>query len=100
RVEIFLCGRAKGMRPSPLMPAEPIRYYDRYSRTVKTEQIFGEKWLRRAYGNPAGRFFVWLLARRAVFSHWYARKMNKTVSSLQIMPFIAEYDIDVDEFAK
>jgi phosphatidylserine decarboxylase len=82
------------------MSVEPIRYYDRYARTVKTEQVFGEKWLRFAYDNLAGRFFVWLLARRTIFSRWYARKMNKTVSSLQIMPFIATYNIDVDEFAK
>ncbi|MEO5959993.1 MAG: phosphatidylserine decarboxylase, partial [Opitutaceae bacterium] len=82
------------------MPAEPIHYFDRYSRTLKTEQVFGEKWLRLAYENPAGRFLVWLLARRALFSRWYARKMNQTVSSLKIMPFITEYNIDVDEFAK
>jgi phosphatidylserine decarboxylase len=82
------------------MPAEPIRYYDRYRRTLKTEQVFGERWLRAAYGNPGGRFFVWALARRAFFSKWYGHKMNQTASSLRIMPFIAEYDLDVDEFAK
>ena len=82
------------------MPAEPIRYYDRYTRTVKTERIYGEKWLRLAYENPAGRCFVWLLARRAWFSKWYGWKMNKRLSALQVIPFIANYDIDVDEFAK
>jgi len=82
------------------MPAEPIRYYDRYSKTVKVERVFGEKWVRLAYENPGGRFFVWAVARRAFFSRWYGWKMNKTASSLQIMPFIAEYDLDVDEFAK
>ena len=82
------------------MPAEPIRYYDRYTRTVKTERIYGEGWLRFAYENPAGRFFVWLLARRALFSHWYGWKMRKRVSGLQILPFIVEYDINVDEFLK
>ena len=82
------------------MPAAPIRYFDRYTRTLKTEQVFGEKWLRFAYENPAGRFFVWLLARRAFFSQWYGHKMNQSVSSLRIMPFIAEYNIDVEEFAK
>lgn len=82
------------------MPVEPIRYYDRYSRTVKTEQVYGEKWVRLAYENPGGRFFVWAVARRAFFSKWYGWKMNKTASSLQIMPFITEYNLDVDEFAK
>ena len=82
------------------MPAEPIRYFDRTARAVKTERIYGEKWLRFAYENPAGRFFVWLLARRAFFSRWYGWKMNQTVSALQILPFLSAYDIDVDEFAK
>lgn len=82
------------------MPVTPIRFYDRYSRTVKTEQVYGERWVRLAYENPGGRFFVWAFARRAFFSKWYGWKMNKTASSLQIMPFIAEYDLDVDEFAK
>jgi phosphatidylserine decarboxylase len=82
------------------MPAEPIRFLNRYTRQIETEQVFGEKWLRFAYENPAGRFFVWLLARRAIFSQWYGRKMNKTASSLRIFPFITAYNINVDEFAK
>lgn len=82
------------------MPVAPIRYYDRYARTLKTEQIYGEKWLRFAYENSIGGFFVWSLARRAFFSKWYGWKMNKRTSALQILPFIAEYNLDVDEFAK
>jgi phosphatidylserine decarboxylase len=80
--------------------AAPIRFYHRYKKTHEVERVFGEKWLRFAYENPAGRFFVWLLARRAIFSRWYGYKMNKRESALRILPFIAEYGIDVDEFAK
>src|SRR5687768_10995995 len=82
------------------MASEPIRYYDRYARSVKTEQVFGEKWLRYAYENPTGRFFVWLLARRVIFSKWYGWKMNKRTSALRVLPFISKYGVDVDEFAK
>ena len=82
------------------MPAEPIRYFDRAARTVKTERIYGEKWLRFAYENPLGAFFVWLLARRAVFSQWYGWKMNKQSSGRLVIPFITNYGVDVDEFAK
>jgi phosphatidylserine decarboxylase len=82
------------------MPAAPIRFYHRYKRKLEEERVFGEGWLRFAYENPAGRFFVWLLARRAIFSQWYGRKMNQKVSALRIPQFIAAYDIDVDEFAK
>ena len=82
------------------MPAEPIRYYDRYARALKTEQILGENWMRLAYENPVGRFFVWALIRRAFFSQWYGHKMRKPESSLRILPFISKYEIDVDDFLK
>lgn len=82
------------------MAAQPIRFFHRYHKAIETEKVFGESWLRFAYENPAGRFFVWLLARRKIFSWWYGRKMNKKVSALRVLPFITAYDIDVDEFAK
>jgi phosphatidylserine decarboxylase len=80
--------------------AEPLRFYRRSTQAVETEKIFGGKWLRLGYENPAGRFFVWLVARRKFFSWWYGRKMNKRRSAFEILPFIAEYDINVDEFAR
>jgi phosphatidylserine decarboxylase len=82
------------------MPAAPIRFYHRYKKAHEVEQVFGESWLRFAYENPAGRFFVWLLARRAIFSRWYGYRMNKRASALRVIPFISQYGIDVDEFAK
>jgi phosphatidylserine decarboxylase len=82
------------------MSAQPVRFFNRRTGHLETEQIFGERWLRLAYENPVGRGLVWLLARRALFSKWYGRKMNRRDSALQILPFIAAYDLDVDEFAK
>lgn len=82
------------------MSAEPLRYYDRYEKTLKTEKIFGERWLRFAYGNPLGRLAVWLFVKRRLFSWYYGSKMNDRKSEMQIIPFIAEYDIDVTEFVK
>jgi phosphatidylserine decarboxylase len=79
---------------------EPIRFFNRYTRALATEQIFGEKWLRFAYENPLGRASVWLLARRKWFSAYYGWKMNKRRSALKILSFIADYDLDVDEFVK
>src|ERR1043165_1438720 len=82
------------------MPAQPIHFYHRYQQRVMEERVFGEGWVRFAYENPGGRFFVWLVARRAFFSKWYGYKMNKPESSLRVLPFISKYEIDVDEFAK
>jgi phosphatidylserine decarboxylase len=80
--------------------AEPIRYYDRYAKTVKTEKIYGERWLRWAYGNPAGRLAVWLLFRRTFFSWWYGYRMNQSASSLRILKFITDYEVESSEFVK
>lgn len=82
------------------MPVQPVRYYHRYKKAVEEERVYGEGWLRLAYENPGGRFFVWLLARRAFFSRYFGYKMKKPESSLRILPFISKYEIDVDEFAK
>jgi phosphatidylserine decarboxylase len=82
------------------MAAPSIQFYNRYTRRIETEQVFGEGWLRFAYDNPAGRFFVWAVARRALFSQFYGAKMNNPVSALRILPFIYKYNIDSDEFAK
>lgn len=82
------------------MSAEPIRFFHRYRKVVEAERVYGERWMRLAYENPVGRFFVWLLARRAVFSRWYGYKMKKPESALRVLPFISKYDIDVDEFVK
>jgi phosphatidylserine decarboxylase len=79
---------------------EPIRYFDRYTRTVKTEKVYGEKWLRFAYENPVGRLAVWLFIRRRLFSMYYGRKMSARESDINIYKFIADYDVDVSEFSK
>lgn len=82
------------------MPAEPIQFFNRYTKSVETEKVFGEQWLRLAYETPVGRLFVWLIARRKFFSWWYGRKMNQRASGNRILPFISAYNIDVDEFKK
>lgn len=82
------------------MTPEPIRYFDRYDRTTKTEKVFGERWLRFAYDNPVGRFAVWLAFRRAFFSWYYGRRMNDPRSDMQIIRFIGDYDIKVSDFVK
>ncbi len=79
---------------------EPIQYYDRHSRTVKTEQIYGEGWLRWAYGTAPGRLGVEALVKRAWFSHWYGWRMNRPASAKKVLPFIVDYGVDVDEFAR
>ncbi|MBP7141895.1 MAG: phosphatidylserine decarboxylase [Opitutaceae bacterium] len=82
------------------MKREPIRYFDRRTRTVCSEAIYGEGWLRWAYENPLGRFTTWLFARRWLMSAYFGWRMSRRYSAQKILPFIATYNLDVDEFAK
>ncbi len=82
------------------MPAEPIRYFHRAKQIVETEQVYGEGWLRWTYGNPLGRLSLELLVKRWLASAYYGWRMNMRASANKILPFIVDYDLDVDEFAK
>jgi len=82
------------------MPAEPIKFYNRYTQQLETEQIYGEKWLRFAYENPVGEAFVWLLVRRRFFSAYYGMRMSRRYSAAKVLPFVLDYNLDPTEFAK
>lgn len=82
------------------MPAEPIRYFNRYTKTLETENIYGEKWLRLMYESPVGGFLLWSLVKRALFSKYYGWQMSKRVSAHRVLPFIVEYNLNTEEFAK
>jgi phosphatidylserine decarboxylase len=79
---------------------EPIRYYDRQSQTLATEQVYGERWLRLAYETAPGRLAVALLIKRLVCSRWYGRRMSTPASAARVAPFIRDYGLDAAEFAR
>ena len=82
------------------MSAEPIRYYHRTKQTVETEQVYGGDWLRWTYETSLGRLALGLLVKRAIVSRYYGWKMSLRSSANRVLPFIVDYDLDVDEFAK
>lgn len=79
---------------------QPIEFYNRYTRKIETEQVFGESWLAWAYGTPMGRLTVELAAKRAAFSRWYGWKMSRQDSAKLVFPFIKDYGLDIAEFLK
>ena len=80
---------------------EPITYFNRRTGRIETERIYGEAWLRFIYGgNPLGRLSLAAVVRRAWFSAWYGWRMNRPVSANKVLPFVVEYGLDAEEFAK
>lgn len=75
-----------------------IRFYNRYSGQEEVEEVYGEGFLRWTYETTTGKMGLWILAKRAIFSHWYGWRMNKPVSAERIRPFIAQYGLDEGEF--
>ena len=81
------------------MPAQ-IEYFNRYTGRVETEQVYGAAYMRLIYGNPLGKVALHGLVKRAAFSRWYGRQMERPASRKKILPFVSEYKIDAGEFAQ
>lgn len=77
----------------------PIEYYNRATGRVETEDVYGEGFLRWAYGNPLGRLSVTLAVKRLWFSRWYGWRMDRPKSRAKVAPFIGSYGVDPGEFA-
>ncbi len=83
------------------MSHEPIEFYHRQRREVFEEVVPGEAWLRWLYsGSVSGKAALHVLVKKAFFSAWYGRKMDKKRSVHRVLPFIVDNELDVDEFAK
>ena len=78
---------------------EPIRFFNRHTDRLETEQVYGEAFLRWTYGNPLGALALNALVKRRFFSAWYGRRMSTPESAARIVPFIERYGLDPAEFA-
>jgi phosphatidylserine decarboxylase len=76
------------------MASEPTQFLDRRTGRLETEMIYGERWLRFAYENPAGRLLLWALVKRKIFSMYYGWRMNWRSSSRHVLPFIIDYKLE------
>lgn len=82
------------------MPAAaPIQFYNRLTRRLETEAVYGEGPLRFVYESGPGRLALHALVKRALFSHWYGARMDRPASVAKIAPFLKRFDVDTREFA-
>ena len=78
---------------------EAIRYFNRHTDRMETEEVYGESFLRWTYGSPLGKLALSAVVKRPFFSAWYGRRMSQARSAARVMPFIARYGLDSTEFA-
>lgn len=74
-----------------------IEFYNRASGVLETESVYGERFLRWAYGNPLGRLTVALAVKRLWFSRWYGWRMDRPSSRAKVAAFIRDYRVDMTE---
>ncbi len=78
---------------------ESIQYQNRHTGTLETEKVYGESFLRWAYGNPLGPVALNSFIKKPFFSAWYGKRMSTPESKSRITPFIEEYQLDPADFA-
>ncbi len=77
---------------------EPIRYFNRHTGALETEQVYGEGFLRWSYGNPLGAISLNAFVKRPFFSAWYGRRMSTLESAKRVAPFVEKYGLDPVDF--
>lgn len=78
---------------------ESIQFQNRLTGKLETEKVYGESFLRWAYGNPLGPLALNSFIKRPFFSSWYGKRMSTPESRSRIAPFIAEYGLNPGDFA-
>jgi phosphatidylserine decarboxylase len=77
----------------------PITLLNRHTGRMETEQVYGEKWLQRIYGNPLGKLTLHTVVKRALFSKLYGWAMDRPSSARRVEPFVKAFGLDPSEFA-
>lgn len=77
---------------------KPIIYWNRKTRQVETERVFGEQFVQFTYGTLPGKLLTNTVLVRATFSKAYGAYQGSRFSHHKIAPFIADYHIDMNEF--
>ena len=76
-----------------------IKIFDISLNKFFEERVPAEAFMRFLYGNPAGRFALWLMFKRAAFSKICGAWAASARSKKAVLPFVEKYGIDTSEMA-
>lgn len=82
------------------MNFKKIEYIDRRTGNKEIENPPGEGFLKFLYYNPLGKLPLHLLVKRKFLTEIYGKKMRSEKSREKILPFIKEYNINMEESIK
>jgi len=74
------------------------RIWNRAEQRIETEKVFGDVWLRLAYGTGFGRLLADNVLSRRFVSRLLARFQMRPQSAKRIPPFVERFRIPMEEF--
>ncbi len=75
-----------------------IQVWDRKNQKEFTEQVYGDVWIRRLYGNSLGYFFTDQVLSKKWFSSIYGSLQSSKWSAKKVPHFIKNFQIPMEEF--
>ncbi len=75
-----------------------LRFFNRYTRQLEAERVYGERALRWAYETGLGRLSLKAFITRPWFSLLYGWRMSRPRSGRLIQSFVRAYGLDPAEF--
>lgn len=75
-----------------------IRYWNRETQSVETEQVYGEAAVGWLYGTTPGRRLADCVLSRSLPSRLYGMMQSSPMSRRKIRPFIERFGIRMDEY--
>ncbi|MDR2372233.1 MAG: archaetidylserine decarboxylase [Puniceicoccales bacterium] len=72
-----------------------VEFYNRYTKSLEQEVIYGEFFLRLLYHSSIGRLAIRHLIGRKIFSRIFGHLTRHPISRRKIRPFVERYKIDM-----
>jgi phosphatidylserine decarboxylase len=79
---------------------EGVSVFNRYTKLVEIEPVYGEAYLKWLYFSPIGELTLNLLVKRKFVSSIFGTYMRSKRSKNKIVPFIEKYNISTESFEK
>ena len=75
-----------------------IRYYNRQTQRVETEQVYGDRAVRWLYDTRWGQWLGQWLAGNGILSDCYGIMQDSACGRSKIAPFVEKFGVDLEEF--
>jgi phosphatidylserine decarboxylase len=76
-----------------------IKFYNRETKKVETEKVYGDKAVKWLYGSRLGKFLSPLICSSAL-SHFYGIFQSTSQSKSKIKPFIKNFNINMEDYVE